>query len=384
MPGRNPFQRTGPRIFPPILVFLPVSALLGIAILTACKGRTPGAAADSWPSALVLEKGRSACLSLEAKMESEGALFTKLAGDPASARVRSPWTDARALRGFALCGDYLCGAVNAYGAALFRDLGDRGLSISGAVHPDFKGRTVTAVFARSGRFYVFLSSNDTFRTAAGGARLLSMAPAEGAFRREPLSFESEYPPAEWNPIALEPLGEGTCILHLVRQPDAGDAEEAYLELGEDGDYRNVDRRSLEDVWNPPPSSELPAALQALIQPGLALARYGLAPAEASVFIVLRVETDFAARPFLAHGRVDAAASAELYVFAAAGKAVALYPGGELGLGLGLQAGAMRLPALPATFDYGECAIVGNWVIGAWTENVYPEIGAAGISVLRLP
>jgi hypothetical protein len=41
-----------------------------------------------------------------------------------------------------------------------------------------------------------------------------------------------------------------------------------------------------------------------------------------------------------------------------------------------------MPALPASFDYGECAAIGEFILAAWAESVFPDIGRAGLSIYR--
>lgn len=344
-----------------------------------------------------LAPGASLILELQdqeaALKDGVGGFLSPIASDASAlspAKRKKPWTRAVAPAGIVRSGDTLAVAVNGRGLAFF-DAGSAKPSFSIVSDPSlFEGRAVTAVYAAAGRVYVFLSANDTFGGAAPASALASIAPGETVFRVEEYPFASRYP-APWDAVSWG-LGQDGLIRVQLRRPikgieekeDAG--EDAYLEIGPGGSWKPVGQGEFLLGWEPSAGSRLPPALAGLYDPALAAARYGSAFAASSpnVIMDLREAPGFAGRAYVLSGERDSFLSARVSGWSDGSVSAAIHPDGSLRLREG-QSGPVisaAFPALPPTFDYGDVAAAGDWVLASWAETVFPEIGRSGLALYR--
>jgi hypothetical protein len=365
----------------PAFIVAAMVALLG------CRAKAPGGGETTTFARGKIEKGIPLVLELS---RSGAAAFTR-ADAPASlspAAEKAPWTAARAPRGFVRAGGSLLGALNACGAVVISSEGSGELSfdfIEGI--ESFKGRTVSSVWVRDGRAFVFLAANDAFGPAAAAPLLLSFAPGETAFRAEEFPFAAAYPPP-WKAVSADPSGTSSLRMQLVKEPLAGEseAEEAYVEIGPNGAWKEISSREYLSAWIPLPAEKIPAEAASLPDPALVLARYARGKDDAFVAFSLRAGPSFAPRCYGLSGQPDALFTADAWGWMDETLALASHPDGSLRYrarsGAAGSPTLAALPALPANFDYGECAAVGDIIVVSWAESVYPDIGRAGICALR--
>jgi len=319
-----------------------------------------------------------------------GPLLSPLAGgSPMEAPARrEAWTAAVHARGFARVGDRLVCFVNGVGVAWFAASADGGLTaLVSRDLESFGGRTVTAVWTDGIRAYAFLAANDAFGPAAASSRLVSIAPGEAAFRDEPFPFADAYPPP-WKVVSAHPAPPESIRYQLIREPAEGEdsAEEAYVETSGSGSWKKISSAAYLSAWNPASADRAPAAAIGLAEPAPILARYGRAEGEAFLALNLRKAPFFSLDCYALSGDPGALFTADAWAWVDAGIAIAAYPDGTLRFRNEDRAGIVksaRLPALPASLDYGECAALGNVAFAAWAESVYPDTLRAGITVSRI-
>ncbi len=319
-----------------------------------------------------------------------GPLLSPLAGgSPMEAPSRrEAWTAAVHARGFARVGDRLACAVNGVGFVWFATAADEGMTALVARDPAaFGGRTITSVWTDGVRAYAFLAANDAFGPAAASSRLVSIAPGETTFRDEPFPFADAYPPP-WKVVSAHPALPESIRYQLIREPAEGEdsAEEAYVETRGSGGWKRISSAAYLSAWNPASIDGAPAAAIGLAEPAPILARYGRDEAEAFLALNLRKEPFFGLDCYALAGDPGALFTADAWAWIDSGIAIAAYPDGTLRFRNEDRVGnikSAKLPALPPSIDYGECAALENVAFVAWAENVYPDTLRAGITVSRI-
>jgi hypothetical protein len=364
-----------------------------MAAVLGCRAKAPVGVEPRVFTGGKIEKGAPVLLELSRK----GAAAFVLVGDPAAlapsvesavGNGRSPWTAARALRGFVPVGAGLLGALNGVGAVVIGSEGSGTLTLSFIEDAEtFKGRTVSSVWVRDGRAFFFLAANDAFGPAADAPILLSIGTGEKSFKVEPFPFAAAFP-LPWKAVSADPSGLPYLRMQLVREPLPGgkEAEEACVEIGPTGAWKEISSHEYLAAWNPLPAQKVPVPAASLVDPALVLARYAREADEAFVALNFRAGPSFASRCYGLSGQPDALFTADAWGWMDDGIAVAAHPDGSLRYRVrGKSAESpsrLSLPALPGNFDYGECAAIGDIIVVSWAESVYPDIGRTGICAIR--
>jgi len=350
--------------------FAVLACALGCALLAGCSGNrpVPPAEAGGW-------------------YQIQAGAFQRVASPSASLAVRFlPWTVQARVADMAYLGDTLYCGINRWGLV--------SVAVSETGTPTFSyrfdallfpHRTITALLPRRDRLTVHLYYNSVLNDASPGelanksVSLVTFVPQRSEFSLLTPPFQRQNP--GWEAVGMAAVSQDEYILEW-KQADSLQTQFAYTRFRADTLQETASDQeafrsalgipSISGPLVPNPRASLFAAAQTQVS--------GQAPATALVFSVRSRQAPLT----VSYRQVDSAdAFVTIPVFEDGERRLALLPDGRVLTTR--QDGALRtmtLPALPSGFHYTDLVENAGWLIVAWEEAQFTDVGRAGVLVVR--
>ncbi len=348
-------------------------AALACALLVACPGGKPGQAPGATGSA--------------AWYQLQSGAFQRVPSPAEGTPVRpQPWTVQTRVADMAWLGDTLYCGINRWGLA--------SVSVDEAGTPAFSyrfdallfpHRTITTLIPRRDSLAVHLYYNAVLNDAQPqeltrtGVSLVSFLPQRSQFVLLTPPFQRQNP--GWEAVGMAAVSADEFILEW-KQSDSALTRFAYTRFRPDTLLEtSVDRETFRSALGVPTiSGPLVPTARASLFAAVATQVSALAPGTALEFIVHTRQPSVE----LSYRQVDSAdAFIRVPVYEDGDRRLALLPDGRV---VTTRAdGAIRtmaLPPLPVGFRYTGLTQNGSWLVVAWEESQFTNVGRAGLLIIR--